>query len=198
MRSAEGARVFRYGMSRPGLIMLGLLVGLIGLLWAQFALFDLIEPDEDSLIGLAFIMLIVGGVLAPVPALEVIWWARGRVEVDTSGLRWRGWGTWNDRGWGEILGVGMPPPDAARGDDERIHLVTEDECEFIHGFGLRDREALRDALRSYGDLAEVEVIGRHTFLCRPGAGSLVRDRAEGHVDPDDDVTDFWAGRFRRF
>jgi len=169
------------------------------LLWVQFMLSEMLRPDEDSLIALLSVILIVGGVLVPVPALELIWWARGRIEVSTAGLRWRGWGAWNQHTWGEIIAVGMPPPNTARRDDERIHVVTEEDYEFIHGFGLRHREDLRDLLRTYGDLDEVEVVGKHTFLCRPGTAKVVRPRTEGHVDPEpDDAIDFWAGRFRRF
>lgn len=190
--------MFRYGLSRPGWVMLGILALMAGLFGAQYAFIDLLSHDVESLAGLLLIMLIAGGVLVPVPVMELVWMARGRVAVDTTGLRWRGWGTWNERAWGEILAVGMPPRDSKKMDDERIHVVTEDDYEFIHGFGLRKREDLRELVRVYGDLDEVEVLGKHTFLCRPGTGRTVKERAREHVDLDTDPYDFWASRFRRF
>lgn len=195
----DTAREFRYRISRAGWTMLALLLGAVVLLWTRVMLISAALPDSDMIAGVLSIMLVVGGILVPVPALELIWWARGRVEVGAGGLSWRGWGRWNERPWGEILAVGMPSPNSGRMDDERIHVVTEEDYEFIHGFGLRERETLREMIRSYGDLAEVEVIGKHTFLCRPGAADAVKERARGQVDPaDDDAIDFWAGRFRRF
>jgi hypothetical protein len=185
-------------LSRAGWLMLGIMALVMGLLGAQYAWIDLSAVDTESTVGLLFIMLIIGGVLLPVPGMEIMWYARGRVVVDITGLRWRGWGAWNERTWGEILAVGMPPPDSKKMDDERIHVVTEDDYEFIHGFGLRDREELRRLLRSYGDLDEAEVVGKHTFLCRPGTGKIVAERAREHVDLDTDDYDFWATRFRRF
>ncbi len=199
MRSMSNARVFRYGLSRAGWIMLLLLVGLVAVFSLQGMFFELAASDSDALTGVLFIVLVFGGILLPVPLMEFLWWARGRVAVDATGLRWRGWSTWNDRAWGEVLAVGLPAPDAGRSDDERIHVVTEDDYEFIHGYGLRAREALREAIRSYGDLDQIEVIGNHTFLCRPGAVDTVKQRAQGNVDPPhDEGLDFLAGRFRRF
>lgn len=194
----ETGQTFRYGISRPAWIMIGLLAVLAAFLVIQYVLVDLRDGEPGSVIGLFFVLLVVAVVLLPVPLMEMIWLVRGRVQVTAEGLRWRGWSGWNERAWGDILAVGLPAPDAQRQDDERIHVVTEDEYEFIHGFGLRDREALRQMLRGYGDLAEVEVIGKHTFLCRPGAGKIIRERAKSEVDPHDDVIDFWSGRFRRF
>ncbi len=192
-------REFGYDISRPAWTMIGLLLAVIVLLWAQYIFLDLSGQDPGSLIGLLFIVMVIGVVLVPVPAMEIMWRARGRVQVDATGLRWRGWGGWNERAWDEILAVGMPPDDAGRQDDERLHIVTQEEYEFIHGFCLRNREDIHDLLRTFGDLAESEVVGSHTFHCRPGAGKMVAKRAEEHLDLDpDDTIDFWAGRFRRF
>lgn len=190
---------FRYDISRPAWVMIGLLLAVVVLLWAQYIFLDLTGRDPGSPIGLLLIVIVVGVALIPVPAMEMMWRARGRVEVDATGLRWRGWGGWSERAWGEILAVGMPPDDARKQDDERIHVVTEEEYEFIHGFCLRNREELRDLLRTHGDLAESETVGRHTFHCRPGVGRLVAKRAGEHADLDaDDGIDFLAGRFRPF
>ncbi|MFO8081298.1 MAG: hypothetical protein R6V07_13490 [Armatimonadota bacterium] len=200
MCSASDGQAFRYRLSRPARVMLGLLLAITTALGAQYIFLDLTGRDPGSLVGMLFIMLALALVLVPVPAMEIMWLVRGRVVVDASGLRWRGWGGWTERAWDEILAVGVPAPDSRREDDARIHVVTEDEYEFIHGFGLRGVEDLRDALRDCGALEEVEVIGRHMFLCRPGAAKSVRERAEGHVDLpiDDDTIDFWSRRFRRF
>lgn len=199
MRSMSNARVFRYKLSRAGWIMLGLFIALATLLWGSSIFLRLSGPPAESLMGGLLVVLMVGVVLIPVPAMEIIWWARGRVVVDVEGLRWRGWGKWNEQAWGEILAVGVPEPDARRIDDERIHLITEEDYEFIHGFGLRDREQLREAVSRYGDLDGTAQLGGHTFFCRPGAIDEILERAEDHVDPDDDAAnDFWAGRFRRF
>ncbi|MGI5819717.1 MAG: hypothetical protein ACOX9R_16660 [Armatimonadota bacterium] len=196
----DGATEFRYDISRAGRVMMALVLGLAALLWVQHVFLDLGGNDPDAFIGVLIVMLVVSGVLLPVPAMELLWWARGRVAVSTVGLSWRGWAGWNTREWGEILGVGVPPEASGdRADDQRLHVVTDDGYEFIHGYCLREREALRDALRSHGGLDEVEAVGRHQFLCRPGATRLVRERAREHIDlSGDDLTDFWAGRFRRF
>jgi hypothetical protein len=200
MDSRSDRQAFRYTLSRPARVMIVLLLVIISVLWAQYIFLDLSGRDPGSLIGMLSVMLVLGVVLVPVPAMEIMWLLRGRVVVDDSGIRWRGWGGWNERAWDEILAVGAPSPDPRRQDDARIHVVTEDEYEFIHGFGLRRQEYLRNALRDYGGLDEVEVIGRHMFLCRPGAAKSARERAEGHVDlpVDDDTIDFWSRRFRRF
>ncbi len=194
----DTVREFRYGMSRAGLVLLTMLLAVVGVLAIRYIFIDLNAPGSDALPGLIFIMLITGGVLAPVPAMEIIWWARGRVVVQTGGLRWRGWGTWKSREWSELLGVGMPAPDATRTDDERIHLVTRDGYEFIHGFGLRDRQAFAEAIRAWGDLGQIEVVGRYTVLCRPRASEQVVELVKTEIDPPPDALDFWAGRLRRF
>ena len=191
-------REFRYGMSRAGLVLLALLLLIIGLLAIRYVLTDLGASDPEALMGLVFIALVLGGILIPVPALEIIWWARGRVAVDTDGLRWRGWGAWNRRAWGDILAVGMPAPDAGRGDDERVHVGTGEDYQFIHGFGLRDREALAEAIRGWGGLSEVQALGRYTVFCRPGSGEQVVELAKAEIEPMPDALDFWTTRFRRF
>ena len=194
----DTVRVFRYGMSRAGLILLTLLLAVVGLLTIRYVFIDLNAPGSDALPGLILVALIIGGVLAPVPAMEIIWWARGRVVVEMSGLRWRGWSAWKSREWSELLGIGMPPPDAGRTEDERIHLITREGHEFIHGFGLRDRQDLAEAIRQWSGLSLVQVVGRYTVLCRPGASEQVRELAQAEIDPPASDLDFWAGRFRRF
>lgn len=194
----DTVRGFRYGMSRAGVVLLTMLLGIAGLLVIRYILIDLNTPGSDTLPGLILIMLITGGVLAPVPAMEIIWWARGRVIVQTGGLRWRGWSTWKSREWGELLGVGMPPPDATRTEDERIHLITRDGHEFVHGFGLRGRQDLAEAIRQWGGLNQIEVVGRYTILCRPSVAEEVVELAKAEIQPMPDPLDFWAGRFRRF
>lgn len=194
----DTVRVFRYGMSRAGLMLLTLLLAVMGLLTIRYIFIDLNAPGSDALPGLILVALIAGGVLVPVPAMEIIWWARGRVVVEASGLRWRGWSTWKSREWSELLGIGMPPPDAGWNEDERIHLITREGHEFIHGFGLRDRRDLAETIRRWSGLSLLQVVGRYTVLCRPGAGEQVRELAQAEIDPPANELDFWAGRFRRF
>ncbi|MFW5868948.1 MAG: hypothetical protein ACOCX2_14080, partial [Armatimonadota bacterium] len=117
----DAVRTFRYGISRAAAVMGALLIALIGYFAIQYALLDLRGGDPETLVGLLVTLLVLGIVLVPVPVMEILWLARGRVEVTSGGLRWRGWGGWNERAWGEILAVGMPAPDSRRQDDERIH-----------------------------------------------------------------------------
>ncbi len=193
----DTVREFRYGMSRAGVLMLLAMLVLAGLLALRYVYADLTAPESDSLPGLLFMLLIFGGILLPVPLLEITWWVQGRVVVMTGGLRWRGQGRWHERLWEEILGIGFPPPDAARTEDERIHVITRDGYEFIHGFGLRKRQELAEAVRAWSDMDAIEVVGRHTFLCKPAAMEQVRERAMREIEPPPDGLDFWAGRFRR-
>jgi len=197
---ASSGRVFGYGISRASWVMLGLLA----LAMAVVSLESLLVGgpggwSDESVMGLALIALILGGVLLPVPVMDIIWWLRGRVVVAPDGLHWRAWGAWQSREWTQIIAVGRPTSSARRTDDTRLHVITEDGYEFIYGYQLREADAAVEAMVTWASLPEMERVGRYLFNCRAGASEQVAARAAEHLDTGGyDPWDFWAMRARRF
>jgi len=199
-RPSPSGRVFAYGISRASWVMLGLLAVAVALIVGPYLLFEggPAALDEESVMALALIALVLGGVLLPVPVLDIIWWLRGGVVIGSDGLHWRGWGGSRSLAWSEIIGVGQPPSAPRVGDDTRIYVVTRDGCEFIHGYTLRDRDEAVELMVTWAGLPERQQVGRHTFRCRPGASERVAQAAAEHIDTGGyDPWDFWATRFRR-
>ncbi len=198
-RSPSG-RVFGYGISRASWVMLGLLALAIAVIAAESLLVR--EPgtwSDESVMGLALIALILGGVLLPVPVMDIIWWLRGRVVVASDGLHWRAWGAWRSREWAEIIAIGRPTCAAHRTDDTRLHLITEDGCEFIYGYQLRERDEAVELMVTWAGLPERQQVGSYLFNCRPDTSEQVAARAAEHIDTGGyDPWDFWALRARRF
>jgi len=195
-----GVPVFRYGISRASWVMLGLLVLAVAAIAGPRLLLrrDPLAPSAEETMGLALIALVLGGVLLPVPALDILWWLRGRVVVGHEGLRWRAWSGWNELAWEEIVGIGAPRPSGRRTDDTRLHIITADDYQFVHGYQLRGRDEAVDAMQAWGNFPEQVSIGRYVFVCHRDASEQVLRRAEEHVDTGGyDPLDFWSGRFSR-
>jgi hypothetical protein len=121
------------------------------------------------------------------------------VVVNAEGIFWRGWGRFTGERWSEIIAIGRPPSDAGRFDDERIHVVTEDDYRFIHGFNMRRRDEALEAMRAWGGFAESKRLGSYSFICRRDRIGEIEERSREHIGTEiDKPYRFWAGRFRRF
>jgi len=195
-------RVFGYGISRASWVMLGLLALGMAVISGQRLLLG--RPgtwSEESVMALALIALVLGGVLLPVPLLDLGWWLRGRVVVADNGLHWRAWGAWRSIPWTEIIAIGQPPTNPERSEDTRLHVLTAEGYEFIYGYQLRERAEAVELIASWANLPEREQVGRYLFRCRAGTSERVAARAAEHVDTGQggyDPWDFWAMRARRF
>ncbi|MGD9497701.1 MAG: PH domain-containing protein [Armatimonadota bacterium] len=197
---AEVGGVFGYGISRASRVMLGLLVlavvvilGPSLLLGARWEVYS-----EEGRLGMALIVLVLAGVLVPVPAMELLWWLRGRVVAGPEGLAWRAWGGWRELEWEEIIAIGYPPS-VRRAEDTRLHIVTDSGYEFIYGCELRERDEAVELIAASADLPEQEQVGPYVFRCRAGTSERVAAEAAGHLHLiEDDPWDFWATRFRRY
>jgi len=193
-------RAFGYGISRASWVMLAVLALAVALIAGESLL--VATPgtwSEERVMGLALIALILGGVLLPVPVLDILWWLRGRVVIAADGLHWRAWGAWQSREWARIIAIGRPTSAARRTDDTRLHVITEDGYEFIYGYQLREADAAVEAMLSWADLPEREQVGRYLFHCRPATSEQVAARAAEHIHTGGyDPWDFWASRARRF
>lgn len=199
---SPGGRVFGYGISRASRVMLGLLAVTVAIITAERLLLEGFRSwSDDSLTALGLIVLVLGGVLLPVPLLEIGWWLRGRVVVNADGLHWRAWSAWRTVPWHDLIAIGRPPPEPDRSDDTRLHVLTVDGYEFIHGYQLHELAELVEMVASIAGLPERERVGRYLFRCRSGASERVAARAVEHVDTGPsgyDPWDFWTWRARRF
>lgn len=195
-------RIFGYGLSRASWAMLGLLVLGMAVISAQRLLLGGPEgAAEDGSSGLGIVALILGGVLLPVPLLEIGWWLRGRVVVADDGLHWRAWGAWRSIPWAEVVAIGQPFANPDRTEDTRLHVLTAEGYEFIYGYQLRERAEAVELIAERADLPERQQVGRYLFRCRAGTSERVAVRAAEHVDTGQggyDPWDFWAMRARRF
>lgn len=195
-------RVFGYGISRASWMMLGLLALGIGLITAERLVLGGPEgATAEGVTGLAIVALVLGGVLLPVPLLEIGWWLRGRIVVADDGLHWRAWGAWRSIPWAELIAIGQPPTNPERTEDTRLHVLTAEGYEFIYGYQLRERAAAVELIASWASLPEREQVGRYLFRCRSGTSEQVATRAAEHVDTGQgghDPWEFWAMRARRF
>lgn len=195
-------RIFGYGISRASWGMLGLLALGVALLTAEALIIEGPRTlSDEGITGLGIIALVLGVVLLPVPLLDIGWWLRGRVVVADDGLHWRAWGAWRSIPWAEIVAIGQPPGGPSRSDDTRLHVLTTEGYEFIHGYLLRERAEAVELITSWASLPEREQVGRYLFRCRAGTSERVAARAAEHVDTGQgghDPWDFWAMRARRF
>ncbi|MEA3399825.1 MAG: hypothetical protein U9R79_01135 [Armatimonadota bacterium] len=193
--------VFRYRVARHTWPLLALAIGAVTAVIVPAVVLQggIKVLTEEGLVGIYVVMGILGVVLLPVPIMNLAWAARGQVTVGVERLSWRGFGGNKSLQWSEIVAIGMPPENPTRVDDQRIHVLTDDEYDFIHGFGLRDRQRALELMLTYGDLPEREQVGSYTFACRSGTSANVAARAGVHLGvSDDDPWGFWGGRFRRF
>ncbi|MGC9320240.1 MAG: hypothetical protein ACP5KN_19560 [Armatimonadota bacterium] len=193
--------VFRYRVARHTWPLLALALGAVTAVVVPAIVLQggVKTLTDEGLIGIYVVMGILGVVLLPVPIMNLAWSARAQVTVGVERLSWRGFGGTKSLEWSEIVAIGMPPEDPRRVDDQRIHVLTEDDYDFIHGFGLRDRERALELMRSRAGLFEREQVGSHVFTCRAGTSGDVAARAAAHLGvSEDDPWGFWGGRFRRF
>lgn len=192
--------VFRYRVARHSWLMLGILVTGVTLVVGSALLFGggWRVFDEELMMSIGLVMIVLGVVLLPAPLLDILSVLRSYLIVSGEGLTWRGLGGSKSFRWEEIVGIGIPPDSPRRVDDQRFHVLLDDEYEFMHGYNLRDREDAADLMRRWGRFSEETTIERYCLLARRGKMEKVRARAGGHLLPlDTDPWDFWSGRFRR-
>ncbi len=198
----ESSAVFGYGVARHTWLMLGALVGGVILVLGPALLLGGGSRvfTDDTMLSVGIVMIILSVVMLPVPIMDILWSVRGKLILNIDGIAWRGWGARKSHRWDEVIAIGAPPEDPRRVDDQRIHVVMEDQYDFIHGYNLRRREEAIDLMRAWGGFTDRIEVGPYTFMCRRGKADEVRDRASTHIHPgpDEDPWSFWAGRFRRF
>ena len=190
---------FHYRVARQSWLIIGalaavilLVVGSALLLGRGAGLFD-----DEIVLGIGLVVLVIGLMLLPSPILDILASMRSELMVTPERLSWRGFGGEKSFEWDEIIAIGVPPEDPNRIDDQRFHVLLEDEYEFIHGYNLRRREQVAALMKSRGEFEEEISIARYGFMCRSGNSEEVEKRARAHLVSEDDPWDFWSSRFRR-